>query len=146
MLKLREPCDCEVAGPFYTGVPGVLGAMDGDRLVSGAVVERCDQCERYPTDAAALAELKAQGLVNGELPSRNFTVHCFAVVRVEFPGVVASDEKSAAAQVLDRFNWDVHGDRAVFTDEIKEFLVDSGDEGHRERLLRFTTDLEVIEP
>jgi hypothetical protein len=146
VLTLRAECECELAGPFHTGVPGVLAAMQDGRLAPGSVVERCDQCERFPTDAAALAALKERGLVNGDAPSRSFTVHCYAVVRVKFPGVVASDEKAAAAQVLDRFDWDTHGRRAAFADEITELLVDAGDDERFERSLRFSPLLEVIDP
>jgi hypothetical protein len=99
--------------------------MENGRLAPGAVVERCDLCRRYPTDAAARDRLRELGLANGELDdARTFSVHCYAVVRVKFPGVVASDARSAARQVRDRFDWDVHGDAAEFADDITELLVD----------------------
>ncbi len=48
MPRPREPCECEQPGMFHSGVPGVLVAMKDGRIVPGAVVERCDFCQRYP--------------------------------------------------------------------------------------------------
>jgi len=138
----REPCECEFPGSFYTGVPGIIGAMENGRLAPGAVVERCDQCRQYPTDAAALAKLQELGLAdaNGG-DARSFSVHCYAVVRVKFPGVVADEPKSAARQVLDRFDWDVHGRGAEFADEISELLVDYDGDSDFSRSQRFDAEL-----
>jgi hypothetical protein len=57
-----EPCDCEVPGMFCSGVPGILAAMKNGRLAPGAVVERCDLCQRYPSDEAAYQQLVELGL------------------------------------------------------------------------------------
>ena len=42
-----EPCECEKPGYFCSGVPG-----------------RCDLCQRYPSDAAALEKLRELGYVD----------------------------------------------------------------------------------
>lgn len=141
----REPCDCEYPGTFHTGVPGIIAAMEDGRLALGAVVERCDQCQRYPTDAAALARLLELGLADAETAdARTFSVHCYAVVRVKFPGVVASDAKTAARQVLDRFEWDTHRAGAEYADQIDELLVDFDGDSDFSRSCRFSPDLEEI--
>ena len=51
-------CECEEAGYFCSGVPGILAHLEGGRLPEGAKVERCDLCCRYPSDAAALEKLQ----------------------------------------------------------------------------------------
>ncbi len=56
-------CDCERPGYFYSGVPGILARIENGRLVAGGAVERCDLCDRYPSDEAALAQLRELGLV-----------------------------------------------------------------------------------
>lgn len=56
------PCACEQPGHFNCGVPGILAHLVGDRVEPGATVERCDQCQRYPSDAAALAKLHQLGI------------------------------------------------------------------------------------
>lgn len=56
-------CECqEPGGYFYSGVPGILAHLEADTVATGTEVERCDQCQRYPSDAAALAKLKKLGL------------------------------------------------------------------------------------
>ena len=54
-----EWCDqCEDTDSlFFCGVPGVVAHVDG-KLIHG-VVERCDSCERFPSDEAAKAALVA---------------------------------------------------------------------------------------
>ena len=47
MPRPREPCECEQLGMFHSGLPGVLAAMQNDRIAPGAVVERCDFSQRY---------------------------------------------------------------------------------------------------
>ena len=87
---IHEPtrCECEEPGDFCCGVPGVLAAMQDGRLAPQAVVERCDQCCRFESDAAARARLVELGLADApEQDLKSFTVHCFAVVRIRFPGV-----------------------------------------------------------
>lgn len=58
-----SPCECqEPGGFFHSGVPGILAHMGAGGVATGFKVERCDQCQRYRTDAAALARLKELGL------------------------------------------------------------------------------------
>ena len=52
-----EPCECELPGFFYSGVPGILARIEAGRLVTGATVERCDLCQRYPDDLALVSEM-----------------------------------------------------------------------------------------
>jgi hypothetical protein len=65
---LEEPaetdggCPCEQGGYFDSGVPGILAHLENGRLAPGAAVERCDQCQRYPTDAAARQTLVELGI------------------------------------------------------------------------------------
>jgi hypothetical protein len=66
VLKLLRPrqdgesvCECqEPGGFFHSGVPGILAHMGAGGVASGTKVYRCDQCQRYPSDADALARLK----------------------------------------------------------------------------------------
>lgn len=55
-------CECQEPGFFYSGVPGILAHMAAGRAARDAKVERCDQCQRYPSDGAALARMKELGL------------------------------------------------------------------------------------
>lgn len=55
-------CECEEPGFFHSGVPGILAHMKNGRLAPGAGVERCDLCQRYASDAAALEKLRRRGL------------------------------------------------------------------------------------
>ncbi len=57
-----DVCDCEAAGFFCAGVPGILAHLENGRVAPGAKVERCDLCQRFPDDAAALAKLQELGL------------------------------------------------------------------------------------
>ena len=138
-------CECELPGPFHTGEPGVLAAMERGRLAPDAVVERCDQCRRFPTDAAAHARLCEMGLADPATASGpSFTVHFYAVVCVKFPGVVAEDARAAARQVRERFDWDTHQDQAEYADEILELLVDVDGDPDARRSHRFSADLTEI--
>jgi len=142
----REPCECERPGYFHSGVPGVIAHMEDGRLAPGAAVERCDQCRRYATDAAALAKLEELGLADADAGNRlSFSVHCYAVVRVKFPGVVAGDPKSAAKRVRERFDWDVHGAGAEYAEEISELLVDFESDSDFSRSWRFDTELNDLD-
>ena len=51
--------ECEHAGHFTSGVPGILAHGEPGRFISR--VERCDACQRYPSDAAAAAALRQAG-------------------------------------------------------------------------------------
>jgi hypothetical protein len=59
-------CDCQSPGRFYSGVPGILACVVNGRLVTGAQVERCDGCQRYEPDDAALARLIDLGIAPGD--------------------------------------------------------------------------------
>lgn len=145
MTHELQLCECELPGDFSCGVPGVLAAMEDGHLAPQAVVERCDQCCRYPSDAAARARLVELGLAEplaGDLQS--FTVHCFAVVRVKFSGVLATSAREAARQTLDRLDWDAHGRTAEYVDEVTGVLVDTdGDDDHR-RSVEFDGQLQEV--
>jgi hypothetical protein len=56
-------CECEKPGFFGSGVPGILAHMRNGRLAKGAVVNRCDLCQRYPSDEAAFEKLRELGHV-----------------------------------------------------------------------------------
>jgi len=58
-----ERCDCELPGYFCSGVPGIIARMEDGKLAPGAVVNRCDLCQRYPSDEAALEKLRELNLV-----------------------------------------------------------------------------------
>jgi hypothetical protein len=60
-----EPCDCELPGPFCSGVPGILARVEDGRVVPGTEVQRCDACERYPSDESARDRLIELGLASG---------------------------------------------------------------------------------
>lgn len=135
-------CECERPGPLRTGEPGILATMESGRVSPHAVVERCDQCRRYPTDAAALARLSELGLTNAAAASRpTFIVHCDVIARVTFTGVVADDAQSAAQQVRDRFDWDAHRDQAEYADEIVDLLVEVNGDAEFRQSRRFSGDL-----
>jgi hypothetical protein len=62
-MSEQRPCVCEEPGEYlYSGVPGVLAHRGAGGVATGAKVERCDQCQRYPSDEAALARLQELGL------------------------------------------------------------------------------------
>ena len=44
-------------------VPGILAHMENGHLAEGAVVNRCDLCQRYPSDEAAFEKLRELGHV-----------------------------------------------------------------------------------
>ena len=55
------PCECEKPGYFCSGVPGILAHTENGHLAPGAKVERCDVCQQYPSDEAALEILRELG-------------------------------------------------------------------------------------
>jgi hypothetical protein len=61
--KNDNRCDCEKDGFFRSGVPGILAHMENGRLAEGAQVNRCDLCQRYPSDEAAFERLRELGHV-----------------------------------------------------------------------------------
>jgi hypothetical protein len=142
-----ELCDCERPSPFHSGVPGVLAMMnDEGRLAEGAIVERCDVCERFRSDADAFQRLVELGLADssGGSCAKAFTVRCIAVVRIEFPGVLAANAREAARQTLDRFDWDTHCRRAEFADEIAGLQVDSVHDGNRSQTATYDVGLNDV--
>jgi hypothetical protein len=59
--------ECETPDqPFYSGVPGILARVESGRLVPGSEVQRCDACERFESDDAALAKLRELGIAPAE--------------------------------------------------------------------------------
>jgi hypothetical protein len=54
-------CDCQLPGFFCSGVPSIIAHVVHCRLPPGSKVERCDVCQRYPSDEAALAKLRELG-------------------------------------------------------------------------------------
>jgi hypothetical protein len=58
----NDLCDCEAAGFFCAGVPGILAHLKDGRVAPGAKIERCDMCQRLPDDAAAIAKLQELGI------------------------------------------------------------------------------------
>lgn len=57
-----RPCECELPGHFCCGVPGILAHLENGQLAPGAEVERCDLCQRYGSDEAALKKLREMGI------------------------------------------------------------------------------------
>jgi len=145
--RTREPCDCELPGDFHTGVPGILAAMEDGRVAPQAIVERCDQCCRFESDAAALARLVELGLAKAALDetAKPFTVICFAVVRATFPGVLAADPKAAVQRTLERFCWETHGPSAQFADRFTHFVVVCDGAAHARSTREFDAQLNEIQ-
>ena len=56
-----QPCECELPGHFCSGAPGILAHTEDGRVAEGTEVERCDLCQRYPTDEVALERLRELG-------------------------------------------------------------------------------------
>jgi hypothetical protein len=54
-------CECEKPGFFCSGIPGILAHMENGRLAKGAKVNRCDLCQRYPSDEAAFEKMRELG-------------------------------------------------------------------------------------
>jgi len=54
-------CECEEPGYFCSGIPGILAHLENGRLAAGKRAERCDICQRYPSDEAALEKLRELG-------------------------------------------------------------------------------------
>ena len=56
-----QPCECELPGHFCSGLPGILAHLENGQLAADAKVERCDLCQRYASDEAALEKLRELG-------------------------------------------------------------------------------------
>ena len=55
---------CETPGFFYSGIPGILAHKEAaDRVHPTCKPERCDACERFPSDSAAVEKLQQLGLM-----------------------------------------------------------------------------------
>lgn len=142
----HQKCECESPGPFFSGIPGILAAVNNGQLVPGAVAERCDQCERYPSDDAALKHLIALGIASSEVTDKEiYSVHCYAVVRIELTGISAKSPREAAIAANAQFDWDTKKRHAEFADEVIEFLVDVEGDTDFTRSIRFNADFEPIE-
>ena len=62
LLDAEPLCDCQKPGHFCSGVPGILAHVKNERLSSRSKVQRCDQCQRYPSDQAAHDKLVELGI------------------------------------------------------------------------------------
>lgn len=126
-LPVKSKCCCELPGHYYTGIPGVLARMVEGRLAEGAGVERCDVCQRYDSDEAALHRLEELGLadpVETAPPDREFTVICEVIVETQFDCVQARDFEAAAGLVHDRFDWDAVRGQARFRGKFSRLFVE----------------------
>lgn len=127
MVPSDTKCCCERPGYYYTGIPGVLARMVKGRLAEDASVERCDVCQRYDSDEAALHRLEELGLaepVETAPPDREFTVICEVIVQTQFEGVQARDFEAAAGLVHDRFDWESVRDQARFRGKFSRLFVE----------------------
>jgi len=121
--------------------------MEDGLVAPRAIVERCDQCCRFESDAAALARLVELGLVGAAFDgiAKPYTVHCFAIVRVTFPGVLAADPKAAVQQTLNRFCWETHGQSVRFAGEFTRFVVECDADANGRRTSQFDGHLNEVE-
>ena len=76
--------------------------------------------------------------------SRRYSVHCYATVRVEFTGVIASTPQDAARIVDALFDWEEHQHLAEYAEELTEFLVDIEGDSEHSRSRRFNFDFDEI--
>ena len=60
--ECEELCDCEIAGFFCAGVPGILAHLKDGRVAPSALVERCDMCCRFASDEEAKNRLRELGV------------------------------------------------------------------------------------
>ena len=68
-----EVCDCEAPGFFHAGVPGILAHLQDGRVAPGALIERCDLCQRFPSDEQAIAHLAVS--LADPFQSRRLSLH-----------------------------------------------------------------------
>ncbi|MBA3481433.1 MAG: hypothetical protein H0T51_06420, partial [Pirellulales bacterium] len=118
-------CDCEAPGYYCCGVPGVLAVIENGKVAPGAVVERCDACERFASDEAARQKLVSLGMMEDDPRQPTFTVYAYAIVQTKHEGVAAASARDAAKAVSDRFSWDRLQGRAVFAEEFDRFIVET---------------------
>ncbi|MDZ4684138.1 MAG: hypothetical protein SH850_03560, partial [Planctomycetaceae bacterium] len=134
----------ELPGLFRTGVPGILARVEDGRLVPGAKVERCDLCQRYPSDEAALARLQELGIPVSPEDAESYTVHGWVTVRVTYREVVAPSPRQAAEWAQAHFCWADVGRQAECDEGLHEFLVDVVGDPDYSQSMRFNADLEEI--
>jgi hypothetical protein len=134
-------CDCELPGSYRTGVPGILARVEDGRLVPGAKVERCDVCQRYPSDEAALARLHELGIPVPPEGAETYTVHGWVTVRVTYREVVAPSPRHAAEWAQQNFRWADVCRQSECDEELHEFLVDVVGDSDFSRSVRFDADL-----
>jgi hypothetical protein len=141
----REPrCDCELPGLFRTGVPGILARVENGRLVPGAKVERCDLCQQYPSDEAALAKLRELGVAYYTEDAETYTVQAFVTVRVPMYEIMAYSPREAAAKARDLFRWPYFRRQAECDQGLHEFLVEVPSDPDDSRSVRFNRELEEL--
>jgi hypothetical protein len=126
--------------------------MEEGHVVLDCRVERCDFCERFPSDAAAEAKLREVGLFlpsdRRAIPPEEFgeayAVYCHAVLRVKLSPIWASDPRDAARRALSLFNWDRHEPQAEFAGEFAGFLVERDIGSGTVGTVHFNSKLEEI--
>ena len=64
LQRLQHDSVWDQARFFSSGIPGILAHMENGRLAQGAQVNRCDLCQRYPSDEAAFEKLRDLGHVS----------------------------------------------------------------------------------
>ena len=52
-------CDCNLPGIYHCAVPGILARIGNDNKADPDGVERCDSCELYESDKAAVEKLRS---------------------------------------------------------------------------------------
>lgn len=117
-------CECQSPGSFNCGVPGVLAYLENGRVATGAVVERCDSCERFESDAAARQKLVELGLLEALPQQPNFTVYAYAIVWTKHE-VAAATSRDAARAIIDGYEWGHERNRAEFADDFGRFVVET---------------------
>lgn len=137
-------CDCELPGPYRTGIPGILARVEDGRLVPGAKVERCDLCQRYSSDEAALAWLQELGIPVPPEDAETYTVQAFVTVRVPMYEIRACSPREAAAKARDLFRWLDFRRQAVCDQGLHEFLVEVPSDPDDSRSVRFNGELEEL--
>ena len=58
LIRTTLAVNAKKPGLCCFGIPGILAHMENGRLAEGAKVNRCDLCQCYPSDEAALEKLR----------------------------------------------------------------------------------------
>jgi hypothetical protein len=143
---------CRVLQGLATGRPtirkssqGRLHELENTTMKSDEatqLIERGIAARNEAQHAAPADECGVAGSISDDLKS--FTVHCYAVVRIKFPGVLANSAKEAAERVMDRFDWDAYGQEAEFADHFTGALVDvDGDDEYLQSVV-FDSQLQEV--